>query len=150
MAHAARLTRQNDGSPQGGLWSESNRSTGSHAMAGRRREVKIASAILDVARAEAGCLGGARLVRIGVTIGADCDIDLAALDYALKVVRHGTDLERVGVHIMSSSRRSLCHRCGWEFASAYSDQPCPQCNSLDSELIAGDELELAFIEVERP
>lgn len=116
----------------------------------RSREVNIAGAIIATAREEAACLAGGRVVRMGVRIGADCNIDLAALDHALMSLRSGTDLDRVDIHLMPCSRRNLCHKCGCEFTASYCGQPCPQCTSPNSELIAGDELEVAFIEVERP
>ena len=114
------------------------------------RERKIASAILDVARSEALCLAGARLVRMGVRVGADCAIDLEILEEALKAVRRGTDMEGTVIHLMSSPRRNVCHGCGSNYVSARAEQPCPSCGSFELELVTGDELEISFIEVERP
>lgn len=114
------------------------------------REQNIACAIVDAAQAEAICLGGARLVRMGVRVGADCAIDLEALEEALRVVRLGTDMEETVVHLMSSPRQNVCHDCGSNYLSARAEQSCPSCGSPESELVTGDELEISFIEVERP
>lgn len=115
----------------------------------REREARIASAIVDAANAEALCLGGARLLRIGVNVGADCGIDIASLNGALRVICQGTDLEAVPIHLIECPRRNLCHHCRSEFVSSCVAADCPRCASPDIELISGDELELAFIEVER-
>jgi Zn finger protein HypA/HybF involved in hydrogenase expression len=123
------------------------------SMEGERlslREKNIASAIVDAAQAEAICLGGARLVRMGIRVGADCAIDLGVLEEALRVVRHGTDMEETVVHLMSSPRQNVCHDCGSNYLSARAEQSCPSCGSPESELVMGDELEISFIEVERP
>lgn len=147
MARAAYLLPEENASCQtmrwcGGLPEES--------VGVRSREDNIAGAILATAREEAACLAGGRVVRMGVRIGEDCDIDLAALDHALLSLRCGTELDRVDIHLIPCPRRSLCHKCGCEFTANYCGQPCPQCASPNPELIAGDELEVAFIEVERP
>ncbi len=133
--------------PQGESWPDSI--PGSGAAARIPREVNIASAILEVSQTEAAHLAGARLVRVGVAIGEDCDIDLSSLSSVLKVARQGTDLEGVDICLIPRPRRSLCHKCAHEFSPRRAAQPCPRCGSRHPELLAGDELELAFIEVER-
>lgn len=113
------------------------------------REAKIASAIVEVAHAEAACLGGARLLRIGVNVGADCDIDISSLNDALRVTCKGTDMEHVTFHLILRPRRNFCHHCGCEFTSSCMVADCPRCASSDLELVGGDDLEISFIEVER-
>lgn len=113
------------------------------------REFRIAGAIAEVARAEANCLGGARLLRIGVTVGADCNINLLCMREAFNRMVSGTDLEHVMLHLKSVPRRTVCHGCAFEFSSSAMVRTCPNCTSSDLELVLGDELELSFIEVER-
>lgn len=148
MAHAPHSVCGLDRACQGGAWSGPS-AVGVEGVPSRRREVRIANAILDVARAEAECLGGAKLLRVGVNIGVDCQIDMAALDSALKVIRHGTDLEDVALHLRRCARRTHCGGCGREAISEVTMKACPECASPELELVGGDELELSFIEVER-
>ena len=115
----------------------------------RRRENRIARAILEAARAEAACLGDARLLRIGIKIGVDCDVDFAVMDCALKVICLGTDLEQVAIHVTPCVRRTICRRCGTEVAPTANASECSECASPELEALGGDELELAYIEVER-
>lgn len=149
MAHAAHSMPQSDARPPGGI-SDAAHSTGSIAnSACVGRETRIARAIAEVAQAEAACMGGARLLRIGVNVGADCGIDIALLDDAFKVISKGSEIESVAIHLVSCPRRNLCHDCGSEFSSRIAVTKCPKCASPDLELVGGDELELSFIEVER-
>ncbi|MGC8550624.1 MAG: hydrogenase maturation nickel metallochaperone HypA [Acidobacteriaceae bacterium] len=113
------------------------------------REARIARAILAMAKAEASCLGGAQLLRVGVNVGADCDIDIPALEDALKLIRHDTGLEGIVIHLSLCPRIYCCDSCGREYASESSLQRCVECGSADCSLMSGDELELAFIEVAR-
>jgi Zn finger protein HypA/HybF involved in hydrogenase expression len=114
------------------------------------REVRIARAILSIAQAEARRLGNAKLLRVGVNVGADCDIDLEALENGLRGIRHDRDLEGVVIHLSLSPRVYGCCNCGHEYVSGRNLERCVQCSAPDCELLSGDELELSFIEVVRP
>ncbi len=111
-------------------------------------EAGIANTILEAGRAEAARLAGARLTRIGVRVGVLSGVDLQALEFALLVVRVGTDLEHVEIDLQSCPRRNRCVSCGYEFEAADSDEPCPGCAGEKMELIGGNELELSFVEVD--
>lgn len=149
MAHAAHSIPQSDARPHGGISGPACAAGFIENSAYVGREARIARAIAEAARTEAACMGGARLLRIGVNIGADCEIDLALLDDAFKVISKGSEIESVAMHLASCPRRNLCHGCGCEFSSRVAVTKCPKCTSTDLELVGGDELELSFIEVER-
>jgi len=150
MAHLPHSLPGDFAPPQAGFWPGMDNPAVERMEAAFSREMNIACAILDVAQSEAICLAGARLVRMGVRVGADCAINLKALEEALRAVRRGTDMENTVIHLMSSPRRNVCHGCGSNYVSARAEQSCPRCGSPDSEMVAGDELEISFIEVERP
>ena len=46
--------------------------------------------------------------------------------------------------------RRRCATCGDEFDAAAYDPRCPKCGDAHTELTAGDELDIAFLEVEKP
>lgn len=113
-------------------------------------EVGIANAILDAGRAEAGRLAGSRLKKIGVRVGVLSGVDLQALEFALMAIRAGTELEAVEIDLQSCPRKNRCVKCGFEFETEMYSKPCPDCASEQIQLIGGEELELAFIEVDEP
>lgn len=113
-------------------------------------EVGIAQSILEAGQVEAGRLGGARLKRIGVRVGVLSGVDMQALEFALMAIRAGTDLEDVEIDLQKCLRRNRCAKCGFEFETEMYSRPCPDCLSEESQLIGGEELELAFIEVDEP
>lgn len=113
------------------------------------REKRVATAILEAARSEAACMGGAQLLRIGVNVGADCNINLELLSRAIKNTLNGSDLDGITVQILSRPRVYSCGHCGSEISSSSSLLHCSNCKSSDIELIGGDDLELAFLEMAR-
>lgn len=115
----------------------------------RRREARIADAILKAALNEAARLGGAGIVRVGVYVGEDCDIYVPALDRALQSVCAGTELEKVSIDVIQQSRIYSCSNCGSKEASNSRREFCSACGSYGIELTGGDELELAFLEVKK-
>lgn len=111
-------------------------------------EVGIANAILEAGQIEARRMAGSRLTRIGVRIGVLSGVDLQALNFALMALRAGTDLENIQIDLQSCPRRNRCTACDREFQTALYSEPCPGCGSKKASLIGGEELELAFVEVE--
>lgn len=149
MAHAAHSLAQEAPPLQGGLSGDPGSLWLTESRGAVAREIRIAGAIVEAARTEAVCLGGARLLRIGVSVGADCAIHPWALTDAFSRRCRGTELEHVELHVKSVPRRSVCHICGRDFSPAGPASRCPICLAPDPELVGGDELELTFIEVER-
>lgn len=126
------------------------RASGMTQRYGRMHEVGIAQSILDAGKAEAELLAGARLKRIGVRVGVLSGVDLQALEFALTALRAGTDMEAVEIDVQSCPRRNRCAGCGCEFETALYSEPCPGCAGEHARLVGGEELELAFIEVDEP
>lgn len=111
-------------------------------------EVGIAQSILEAGQKESALHAGAKLMRIGVRIGALSGVDEDALRFAFSAITQGTELDAVGFEIHSCPRRNCCMECGCEFESGVYSDPCPQCMSERTLLIGGEELDLAYVEVE--
>lgn len=111
-------------------------------------EVGIANSILDAGQREAARYAGAKLLRIGVRVGALAGVDNDALRFAFTALTQGTDLEAVDFEIQSCPRRNRCLECDCEFESAIYSDPCPRCASDRTLLVGGEELDVAYVEVE--
>ena len=75
-------------------------------------------------------------------------IDQDALRFCFEAIIHDTDLASLELGIEVCPRRHRCQECGREFIVRDYDSRCPQCTSLGTTCISGDELELAYLEVE--
>ena len=111
-------------------------------------EMGIANSILDAVRSEAARYPGSRPTKVGVRLGELAAIDPESLRFCFDALILETDLEGLLLEIEWRVRRHRCRACRREFEVRDYHFECPGCRAVDSECIAGDELELAYVEVE--
>ncbi len=111
-------------------------------------ELSIANAILDAVRLEAAKHPGGRVTKVGVRIGELAGIDPEALDFGFTAMVKGSDLEPLALEIEPSPRRHRCRNCAATFAVSDARVACPACGSAESVMVSGDEMQLAYMEVE--
>ena len=108
----------------------------------------IANSVLEAVRTEMRLHPGTYPCKVGVRIGEMAAIDQEALRFCFEAMIQETDLEALELGIEVCPRRHRCQVCGHEFVVRDYDSRCPQCASLGTTCISGDELELAYLEVE--
>jgi hydrogenase nickel incorporation protein HypA/HybF len=113
-------------------------------------EIGIANAIIEAGQKEAASRAGSKLLRIAVRIGTLAGVDNDALKFAFAALTQGTELDSIHFEIQSCPRLNRCLECGCEFESGVYSEPCPRCGSEQSLLVGGEELDLAYVEVEEP
>lgn len=111
-------------------------------------EMGIANSVLEAVRTEMGRNPGTYPSKIGVRIGEMAAIDQDALRFCFEAMILDTDLAALELAIEFCPRRHRCLRCADEFIVRDYATQCPKCASLDTTCIGGDELELAYLEVE--
>jgi hydrogenase nickel incorporation protein HypA/HybF len=111
-------------------------------------EMGIANSILEAVRTEAKRCPGSRATKVGVRIGELAAIDQDSLRFCFDALILETDLEGLVLEIEWSPRRHRCSRCGEVFAVRGYDFECPKCREYCPQCVAGDELELTYVEVE--
>ncbi|MGA7567014.1 MAG: hydrogenase maturation nickel metallochaperone HypA [Terriglobales bacterium] len=111
-------------------------------------EMGIANSVLEAVRTEMRRYPGTYPCKIGVRIGEMAAIDQDALRFCFEAMIQETDLAALELGIEFCPRRHRCQGCGCEFVVHDYDSRCPQCASLATTCITGDELELAYLEVE--
>jgi hydrogenase nickel incorporation protein HypA/HybF len=111
-------------------------------------EMGIANSVLEAVRTEMVRHPGTYPCRVGVRIGEMAAIDQDALRFCFEAMVLDTDLESLELGIEVCPRRHRCQVCGRDFVVRDYDSRCPQCASLETTFMSGDELELAYLEVE--
>jgi hydrogenase nickel incorporation protein HypA/HybF len=111
-------------------------------------ELSIANSILEAVSKERERLNGARVIKVGVRIGELAGVDPDALSFGFEVLVKDTDLEPLALAIEPVPRRHQCSQCRHVFAIVDYRMDCPACGSTRTRCIGGDELELAYLEVE--
>ena len=111
-------------------------------------ELSIANSILEAVRKERERLNGARITKVGVRIGELAGVDPEALSFGFEVLVKDTELAPLPLEIEFTSRRHKCARCKRVFTVVEYQVDCPACGATETRCIGGDELELAYLEVE--
>jgi hydrogenase nickel incorporation protein HypA/HybF len=111
-------------------------------------ELSIAQSVLEAVRAEAGRRPGARVCKVGLRVGELAGLDPEALRFGFEVLVRETDLEGLQLEIEHCPRRQHCSQCGHEFVPRDYEIACPGCGAARTECIGGDELEVAYLEIE--
>ena len=113
-------------------------------------EMGIATSILDAARKEADRRPGARVCKVGVRIGEWSGVDPESLRFCFDALLAGTEPEPPALAIEFCLRQNRCGVCGAVFALKDFEIQCPVCGAPATEPVSGDELELAYVELEEP
>jgi hydrogenase nickel incorporation protein HypA/HybF len=113
-------------------------------------ELSVAHSILITVRGEAGRRPGTRIVKVGMRLGELAGVDAEALSFCFDSLVAGSDLAPLGLEIEHRPRRQRCPRCQHTFAVKDFATACPRCGNSETDCVGGDELELAYLEVEDP
>jgi hydrogenase nickel incorporation protein HypA/HybF len=111
-------------------------------------ELGVASSILEQVEAEAARRPGAHITNVGVRIGELSGVDPDALRFSFKALIKGTEWEPLALELESVPRRQRCSQCHHEFRMTDFDPQCPLCGDCFTTCISGQELDIAYMEVE--
>ena len=111
-------------------------------------ELSIASAIIDAVRKEAERRPGTHVNKVGVRVGAWSGVVPESLEFGFSILMQGTDLDPISLEIEPVPRRQRCPACESTFDVNDFDMTCPRCGSSQTVFAGGDELQLAYLEVE--
>ncbi|PLX39794.1 MAG: hydrogenase maturation nickel metallochaperone HypA [Deltaproteobacteria bacterium] len=111
-------------------------------------EMGIATEISRIVLEEAERGGGGRVKSISLTIGRWSGVEVETLRFAMEVVAEDTSLAGAELKIEVVEPTFKCAECGKEFIAESRLTPCPECESMAGDMVAGDELAIKEIEVE--
>lgn len=109
----------------------------------------IANSVLEAVRTEMTRYPESYPCKVGVRVGEMAAIDPEALRFCFDAMIQETDLASLELAIEVCPRRHRCSACERDFIVHDYDFSCPQCASLITTCISGDELQLAYLEVEQ-
>jgi hydrogenase nickel incorporation protein HypA/HybF len=111
-------------------------------------ELSIAESILQRVAAEAERRPGARFLKVGVRVGELSGVDPEALTFGFECLVKDTPWEPMALEIQYCPRMQRCRACQHEFTAPDSATGCPRCGYALTTCVGGDELEVAFLELE--
>ena len=115
---------------------------------GFMHELSIADALLERVQQEAARRSGVRVTRVGVRVGELSGVNIDALAFGFETLVRSTPWESLALDIEYCPRLQRCQSCGHEFPAPDSATRCPRCGAANTECIGGEELDLAYLEVE--
>jgi len=113
-------------------------------------ELGIAESILERVKQESARRNGAHACKVGVRIGELSGVDPAALSFGFEALVKDTPFESLALEIDFRKRAQRCLACAREFETDLLFRACPDCGSEHTACVGGQELEIAFIELEEP
>jgi hydrogenase nickel incorporation protein HypA/HybF len=113
-------------------------------------EMGIAAEVARIASEEAERAGATRIVAMRLQVGRWSGVEAESLRFALEVLGEGTALAGCRVEIEAVEPTFACRACKETYPGRGHFEPCPHCGESGADLVAGDELNLAEIEVEDP
>jgi hydrogenase nickel incorporation protein HypA/HybF len=111
-------------------------------------ELGIANSVLEAVKTEAAQHPGSMPVKVGLRIGELAGVDPDALAFSFQALTSGTPWERLALEIETCPRQHRCPSCGNSFPAVDYRFTCPACGDPRTECIGGDELNLAYVELE--
>ncbi len=113
-------------------------------------ELSIAQSILATLEDEATRRPGTRFAKVGVRVGELSGVDPEALAFGFEAMVKGSRWEPLAIEIEYCPRRQQCPSCGEAFHVQSFELACPACGEPRTTCIGGEELEIAYLEVEEP
>jgi hydrogenase nickel incorporation protein HypA/HybF len=111
-------------------------------------ELGIAASILESVQSAAQRHPGSRITKVGVKIGELAGVDVDALQFGFECLVKDTNWEPLLLEVESIPRIQRCPKCGNEFRMTDYDPQCLKCGEFATECISGEELDIAYMEVD--
>jgi hydrogenase nickel incorporation protein HypA/HybF len=111
-------------------------------------EMGIANSVLDAIRVETRRFPDGHIYKVGVRIGELAGVDPEAMSFCFEALVRGTELEPLELEIEYCPRSYQCQACKHSYAATREELACPECGKTGLNFSGGDELEIAYLEVE--
>ena len=113
-------------------------------------ELSIAMSVLESLKGEAQRRPGSKFLKVGLRIGELAGIDKDALTFGFEALVKETEWQSLALDIESVPRRQRCPNCNLTFAVKDYEFTCPNCGGQETACAGGDELDIAYLELEEP
>ena len=109
-------------------------------------ELSVAGAVVDTALAHAD---GRRVSAVAVRVGALRQVVGESLSFYFEIVARDTRCEGAELSLTHVATELGCRECGRRWSPEIPAFRCPDCSGADVEILAGEELEVDYIEIEQ-
>jgi len=106
--------------------------------------------VQNIIRSVEECLAeypGKRVEKVVLLIGKFSGVEIDLLKTALDFFKKGSVIENAEIVIETEDLKLKCNECGKEFVKDKWDMMCPYCGSLNTTVIAGQDMLLKTLEL---
>ncbi|MDH5605785.1 MAG: hydrogenase maturation nickel metallochaperone HypA [Anaerolineae bacterium] len=111
-------------------------------------ELSISQNLLELALKHANQAGASRIIDITLEIGELSTVLDDSVQFYWDMISAGTIAEGAQLHFERIAAKMECLGCRHTYLLKQSELSCPECDSINVAVIAGDEFLLKSIEVE--
>jgi len=111
-------------------------------------ELGIAASILECVKKEADRHPETHICTVGIKLGELAGVDQDALRFGFDVLVKDTDFAPLALAIEYVPRTQRCSKCEYDFRMTDFDPRCPLCGDFGTTCISGEELDIAYMEVD--
>jgi hydrogenase nickel incorporation protein HypA/HybF len=111
-------------------------------------EFSIALNIVDIALKTAKNEGAEKVNEIEIDIGILSGVVIEALEFALESAVKNSMLEGAQIIINKIKAAAICNNCHAEFEPDDAAARCPDCKSVDFDIVRGRELRVKSINID--
>jgi hydrogenase nickel incorporation protein HypA/HybF len=115
---------------------------------GALHELSIAMSIFEAVEKEATKRPDAKFLSVGLRIGELTAIDKDSLEFGWEAITRETRLHDLKLAIETIARQQKCPLCDVVFHAVDFETQCPKCGNPATTTVSGDELDIAYIEVD--
>ncbi len=112
-------------------------------------ELAVTESILQIVLQSAEENGATKVTDINLTIGALSSIVDDSVQFYWDHISKGSIAEEAKLHFNRILAKLKCQNCGTEFQLIEELTPCPNCQSINLQIIAGEEFQVDAIEIEK-
>lgn len=110
-------------------------------------EMAITKSMLDLVLEEAAKAGASKVVTVNVVLGEMTGVVDHCVQVNFDLMSRDTPAEGAVLSFRNVPRQARCRKCAHIFTPANLGWACPECQSPEFEIIAGNELYIESIEV---
>ncbi len=92
---------------------------------------------------------GEELTEVHMIIGPLSGVSIESLKFSFEIIADKNGLGRANLLIINEPAKIRCLGCKKEYTIPSLDRVCPHCQSLQREILSGDEFYIDSIKVER-
>ncbi|MGI6105374.1 MAG: hydrogenase maturation nickel metallochaperone HypA [Raoultibacter sp.] len=113
-------------------------------------ELGIMTGVIESVEKAARDAGADKVIRVDLSVGVMTEAIEDALQFAFEALSENSFLKGAKLQITMVEPKSRCNSCGAVYEHDRFHMVCPECNSYETKLIAGKELQIDSIEVDIP